>query len=99
MSLVSSLIPIIVGQLILRSPIIGSYRPPHPQISQPFLSIEPYKYKLMSIVEGGTIEVLLCCWIDHLVKVIGEHREKSWSLPGDEVFVSWRCLSTLRKWL
>ena len=52
MSLMSSLIPIIVGQLSLRSPIIGYSRPPHPQISQLFLSIEPYKYKLISIVEG-----------------------------------------------
>ena len=51
MSLMSSLIPNIVGQLSSRSPIIGSWKPPHPQISQPFLSIEPYKYKLMSMVE------------------------------------------------
>ena len=59
MRLVFSLIPIIVGQLSSISPIIGSQRPPHPQISQLFLSIEPYKCKLMSIVERGrTIEVL-----------------------------------------
>ena len=82
MSLVSSLIPIIVGQLSLRSLILGSYRPPHPQFSEPFLSIEPYKSKLMSMVEGTTIEVLLCCWIDHLAQAIGEHREQSWHLWG-----------------
>ena len=82
MSLVSSLIPIVVGQLSSRSLILGSQRQPHPQISQPSLSIEPYKYKLMSMVEGRTIEVLLCCWIDHLAQAIGEHREKSWSLWG-----------------
>ena len=82
MSLMSSLIPMIVGQLSLRSPIIGSYRPPHPKLSQLFLSKNPYKYKLMSIVEWVTIEVLLRCWIDHLDQAIVEHGEKSWILWG-----------------
>ena len=32
------------------------------------------------MAEGGTIEVLLCCWIDHLAQAIGEHREKKLEL-------------------
>ena len=64
MSLVSSLIPIIMGPLSLRSPILGSKRPPHPQISQLFLSIELYKYKLMPMVEGENYRgiVMLLDW-------------------------------------
>ena len=51
MSLVSSLIPIIVGQSQIEIPHHRILEPPHPKISQLFLSIETYKYKLMSIVE------------------------------------------------
>ena len=51
-SLVSSLILAVVGQLRSISLILGSERPPHPLISQPTLSIKPYKYKLMAMVEG-----------------------------------------------
>ena len=51
-SLEISLIPTVVGLLSSRSPILGSWRPPHPLISQPSLSIKPYKYKLMAMVEG-----------------------------------------------
>ena len=74
-----------MGYLSLRSLILGSYRPPHPQISQPSLSIEPYKYKHMSMVEGGTLKVLLCCWIDYLAQVIGEHRELESDFMGMRV--------------
>ena len=35
------------------SPFGRILEPPHPQFSQLSLSIEPYKYKLMSILEGG----------------------------------------------
>ena len=52
MSLVSSLIPIIMGYFELKIPHGRILEPPHPQFSQIFLSIEPYKYKLISIVEG-----------------------------------------------
>ena len=34
------------------------------------------------MVEGRTIEVLLCCWIDHLAQAIGEHRELELELMG-----------------
>ena len=27
------------------------------------------------MVEGRTLKVLLCCWIDHLVQAVGEHKE------------------------
>ena len=33
-------------------------------------------------LRGRTIEVLLCCWIDHLAQAIWEHTEKIWSLWG-----------------
>ena len=82
MSLMSSLIPINMGLFELEIPLGRILEPPHPQFSQLSLSIELYKYKLISIVEGGTIEVMLCCWIDHLAQAIREHREKSWSLCG-----------------
>ena len=52
MSLVSSLIPMILGYFKLKIPHGRILEPPHPQLSQLFLSIEPYKYKLMSMVEG-----------------------------------------------
>ena len=81
MSLVSSLIHIIVGQLSSIFLILGSYRPPHPIISQPSLSIEPYNYELMSMVE-----VLLCCWINHLAQATEEHREQKLELMGMRVF-------------
>ena len=63
---------------------------PHPRIleatsstiSQPSLSIEPYKYKLIYMVEGRTLKVFLCCWIDHLAQAIGEHRELESELMG-----------------
>ena len=82
MSLVSSLIPISMGQLSLRSPMVGSQS----HLTHNSLN---YSYPLSLIntssclwLRGGTIEVLLCCWIDHLAQAIGEHREKSWSLWG-----------------
>ena len=37
----------------------------------------------MSMVEGGTLKVLLCCWIDHLAQAIGEYREQVGAY-GDE---------------
>ena len=52
MSLLSSLIPIIMGEFELEIPHGRILEPPHPQFSQLFLSIAPYKYKLTSIVEG-----------------------------------------------
>ena len=51
--------------------------------AQPSLSIEPYKYKLISMVEGRTLMVLLCCWIDKLAQDhLGEHRELESELLG-----------------
>ena len=38
----------------------------------------------MPMVEGRTIEVLLCCWIDYLAQAIEEHREKKVEAYGDE---------------
>ena len=53
MNLMSSLIPIIVGHLSSRPPIIGSWSHLiHNSLNYPYDSIETYKYKLMSIVEG-----------------------------------------------
>ena len=66
----SSLIHIMMGYFELGIPHGRILESPHPQFSQLFLPIEPYKYKLMSI------EVLLCYWIHHLAQVIGEHREQ-----------------------
>ena len=40
------------GSVELEIPHHRILEPPHPQISQLSLSIEPYKYKLMTIVEG-----------------------------------------------
>ena len=40
------------GLVELKIPHHNILGPPHPQISQLSLSIEPYKYNLMSIVEG-----------------------------------------------
>ena len=50
MSLVSSLIPIYFN---LEIPLGRILEPPHPQFFQLSLSIEPYKYKIISIIEGG----------------------------------------------
>ena len=37
----------------------------------------------MVMVEGGTLKVLLCCWIDHWPKIIWrEHRELESELLG-----------------
>ena len=52
MSLVSTLIPIILGYFELKIPHGRILEPPHPQFSQLSLSIEPHKYKLMFIVKG-----------------------------------------------
>ena len=52
MNLVSSLIPIIMGYFELEIPHGRIFEPPHPQFSQLFLSIETYKYNLISIVEA-----------------------------------------------
>ena len=52
MSLMSSLIPIIVGYFEIEIPNHRILEPPHPQFSQLSLSIEPYKYKLISIGKG-----------------------------------------------
>ena len=48
-----------------------------------------YSYPLSLIITSSypylsrrTIEVLLCYWIDYLLQIIGEHREKIWSLWG-----------------
>ena len=38
------------------------------------------------MVEGRTLKVLLCCWIDYLAQAIGEHREKKLELMGIRVF-------------
>ena len=38
------------------------------------------------MVEGRTLKVLLCCWIDYLAQAIGEHREKKLELMGMRVF-------------
>ena len=52
LSLMSSLIPIIMGYFELEIPLDRILEPTHPPFSQLSLSIEPYKYKLISIVEG-----------------------------------------------
>ena len=71
------------GLVELESLILGSQRPPHPLISQPSLSIQPYKYELIAMVEKRTIEVLLCCWTDSWPKIIWrEHRELESKLLG-----------------
>ena len=38
------------------------------------------------MVEGITLKVLLCCWIDYLAQAIGEDREKKLELMGMKVF-------------
>ena len=38
------------------------------------------------MVEGGTLKVLLCCWIDYLAQAIREHKEKKLELTGMRVF-------------
>ena len=82
-SLVYYLIPTVVGQLSSRSLILGSQRPPHPIISQPSISIQPYKYDLIAMVEGRTLKVLLCCWTNSWPKIIWrEHREPELELLG-----------------
>ena len=48
------------GLVELEIPLGRILEPPHPQFSQLSLSIEPYKYKLMSIVEGRRRIVELC---------------------------------------
>ena len=37
------------------------------------------------MVEERTLNVLLCCWIDHLAHTIGEHRELESKLMGMKV--------------
>ena len=52
-------------------------------MSQPTLSIKTYKYELIAMVEGRTLKVLLCCWIDHLAQDhLGEHRELESDILG-----------------
>ena len=56
MSLVSSLIPINLGWLELRSLLVGSYgHLTHNYLNYPYL-FESYKYKLISMVERGRTE-------------------------------------------
>ena len=38
------------------------------------------------MVEGRTLKVLLCYWIDYLAQAIGEHREQKLELMGMRVF-------------
>ena len=61
MSLVSSLIPINLGSLELRSLLVGSYSHlTHNSLNHtdPF---ESYKYNLISMVEEENGMVMLCC--------------------------------------
>ena len=38
------------------------------------------------MVEGRTLKVFLCCWIDYLAQAIREHREQKLELMGMRVF-------------
>ena len=51
------------------------------------------------MVDGGTLKVLLCCWIDYLAQAIGEHREKTLELMGMRVFGFMEMHVNTKAWL
>ena len=51
------------------------------------------------MVEGGTLKVYSCCWIDHLDQAIGEHRELELEIMGMRVLGFMELRVNTKDWL